>query len=465
MRTRLAGMALALSWAAWAGAVGCGGSSGGTGSGGHGGGGKAGGTAGGTAGSTAGSTGTAGGAAGAAAGSTGTAGGAAGGTAGAAGNADGGAGTGGSTGTAGADAAVDGPAAPFPEVTIPDAIAVPTGATLKFRAHGRGNQVYTCTGTTTAVDAGADAGDAGTTTTYAWVAVPDAKLYDQNNAQIGTHFAGPTWMSTADESDAVGVKDTQSAGATANDIPWLRLKVVSHMGSGVFTDVTWVQRLNTSGGVAPSTACTSANLGTVTPVAYTADYYFYTGGVTTPDGGAPAQWPFATIASIPDTIAAPAGTTLKLRLHGWGDQVYTCTASGGADAGADAGAPTYSWVATPMATLYDDTDTKQGTHSAGPTWTANDTSSIVGMKQFGVNAPTTDAIQWLLLKVTSHAGATGTFSDVTYVQRLNTSKGVAPATGCDSTHVNAVAPVAYSADYYYYTGTPTTDAGTDSTGN
>jgi len=84
------------------------------------------------------------------------------------------------------------------------------------------------------------------------------------------------------------------------------------------------------------------------------------------------------------------------------------------------------------------------------------------MKLTQANAPVSTAIPWLLLKVTSHAGAaTGVFSDVTYVQRLNTSKGVAPAAGCDAAHVNTDQPVSYSADYYYYTGDATPDGGTD----
>jgi hypothetical protein len=467
MRSRIAGLALTLSWAAWAGGVGCGGGSGGTGNAGHGGGGHAGGgTGGGTAGSTAG---TGGGTAGAAAGTGGgTAGGTAGadggmagsmaGTGGAAGTTDGGAGM---DGAAGADAGSD----PFPVVTIPPAIAVPTGATLKFKAHGRGSQVYTCTATDTPVDGGADAGDGGadaSVTTYSWVLkAPDAKLYNQDGAQIGTHFAGPTWMSTVDESDAVGMKTKSSPGTTANDVPWLLLQVVSHMGTGVFTDVTYVQRLNTMGGVAPATGCDSTKVGMDTSVTYSAEYYFYTGGVTAADGGTAAQWPFTAV-TIPDAIATGAGPTLKLKLHGWGDQIYTCTASGGADAGADAGATTYSWVLkAPSATLYDDTDTKQGIHSMGPTWTANDTSAIVGMKLYSATAPAADAIPWLLLKVTSHSGATGLFSDVTYVQRLNTSKGVAPATGCDAAHVNMDTKVGYSADYYFYTGDTATDGGAD----
>ncbi len=377
------------------------------------------------------------------------------GTAGAGGNTDGGAGTG---GAGGGDAGVSDP---FPPVMIPPAIAVPTGATLKFRAHGRGSQVYVCSSMVVPADGGADAGDGGadaSVTTYGWtLKAPDAKLYDQNGVQIGTHFAGPTWMSTVDESDAVG--SAQANVPQTNSIPWLLLKVVSHMGTGVFTDVTYVQRLLTTGGVAPTAGCDATTLGTTMPIAYTADYYFFTGGTTTTDGGTTPQWPFVAV-TIPDAIAAPDGTTLKLKLHGWGDQVYTCTAMGGADAGADAGAATYAWVLkAPDATLYDDTDTKKGTHSAGPTWTSTDTSSIVGAKLMQANSPLSDAIPWLLLKVASHAGATGVFSDVTYVQRLNTTKGAAPATGCDAGHVAAEVSVTYSADYYYYTGDATTDGG------
>jgi hypothetical protein len=452
MRSRIAGLAMTLSSAAWVVAAGCGGSSGGTGAGGHGGGGSGGGTAGSTAGTSGG------------AGTSGVAG-TSGGAGGAAGNNDGGAGTGGAAGAAGGTAGADGGSSdakdPFPTVVIPDALAVPAGAMQKFRAHGVGFQVYTCTGTAAAADAGADAG-----TTYAWtLKAPDAKLLDENDAQIGTHFAGPTWMSTVDESDAVGMKVQQADSPLSDAIPWLLLKVVSHMGTGVFTDVTYVQRVNTTKGKAPATGCDSTTVGTDMPVAYTADYYFYTGGTTTTDGGTAAQWPFVTV-TIPDGVATPTGTTLKLKLHGWGDQIYTCTPSGGADAGADAGATTYAWVLkAPAATLYDDTDTKQGTHSVGPTWTGNDTSSIVGTKLAQVASPLAGAIPWLLLKVASHAGATGTFSDVTYVQRLNTSKGAAPATGCDAAHANMDLPVSYSADYYFYTGDAPADGGTDTTGN
>ena len=73
------------------------------------------------------------------------------------------------------------------------------------------------------------------------------------------------------------------------------------------------------------------------------------------------------------------------------------------------------------------------------------------MKVAGVDAPQAGAIQWLLLRMTSTTGV-GEFSDVTFVQRLNTVGGVALATGCDATTAGTDMPVGYSADYYFLTG-------------
>src|SRR5262249_38617949 len=256
---------------------------------------------------------------------------------------------------------------------------------------------------------------------YSWVLkAPDAKLFDMSNTQVGTHFAGPTWMSS-DGSDVVGSRVAGVDSPMADAIQWLLLKAVSHMGSGVFMDVTYIQRLNTTKGKAPATGCDSTTVGMETRSAYTADYYFYKGGAVTPDGGATPDWPFTTV-TIPAGIATPVGPTLKLKAHAIGVQIYTCTASGGADAGADAGATTYSWVLKgPDAKLYDDNNAEIGTHSIGPMWTHKDGSSVTGAKVNGVDSPLTDAIQWLLLKASAHGATAGTFSDVTYVQRVNTT--------------------------------------------
>ena len=58
-------------------------------------------------------------------------------------------------------------------------------------------------------------------------------------------------------------------------IPWLLLKAATHAGTGAFADVTFIQRLDTVGGVAPSTGCDAAHLGTEVLVPYRSSYFFY----------------------------------------------------------------------------------------------------------------------------------------------------------------------------------------------
>jgi hypothetical protein len=149
---------------------------------------------------------------------------------------------------------------------VPSAIAVPTGAQLVARYHARGSQVYAC-GLTPPGGA-----------TYAWTLKrPDAQLTDDLGVPMGTHTAGPTWTST-DGSAVAGKKIAQADAPNATDVPWLVLGAVSTAGSGVFTDVTFVQRVATSGGKAPAGGCGADNVGAETSVPYTADYYFYRGG-------------------------------------------------------------------------------------------------------------------------------------------------------------------------------------------
>jgi hypothetical protein len=158
-----------------------------------------------------------------------------------------------------------------------------------------------------------------------------------------------------------------------------------------------------------------------------------------------------TPSSVPSALAAPAGATVKVHDHAAGAQIYTCTASA-ADGSADAGATTYAWVLkAPDANLYDSSGAQVGTHGAGPHWSSSDGSVVNGMKVAQVDSPQADAIPWLLLRATSTTG-TGIFSDVTYVQRLDTAGGTAPATGCDWTTVGTDVRSAYTAEYYFYTG-------------
>jgi hypothetical protein len=394
----------------------------------------------GTGGATGGGSGTGGtpatgGAAGGASG--GTAGASTGGTAGIGTGGTAGAGTGGTagTGTGGSGGGGVGGAALW--LTLPDvppSLAVPAGATLVIHDHGIGTQIYTCTPSGGA-DAGADAG----AITYAWVLkAPDAKLYDSTNTQVGTHGAGPEWTSTVDGSVVNGTKVLQANAPVTGAIPWLLLRASSTSGTGVFTNITYIQRVNTVGGVAPATGCGASTSGTQTSVAYSADYYFYTGGGV-------AAW-LVPPGNLPSAIAVPTGNKLAIHDRGIGNQVYTCTQTGGGDAGA----VSYGWVLKgPDAILYNATFAQVGTHGVGPEWTSTDGSVVNGTKLGQASGATTTAVAWLLLKASSTTG-TGVFTNVTYVQRLNTVGGAAPATGCSAGTVSTETSVAYSADYYFF---------------
>jgi hypothetical protein len=144
------------------------------------------------------------------------------------------------------------------------------------------------------------------------------------------------------------------------------------------------------------------------------------------------------VTTIPAAIQVPAGAKLAHKFHATGAQVYACAA-----------AP-FAWtLKRPDAILVDGTGAKAGSHGAGPTWTAKDGSAVVGQKVAQADAPTPGAVPWLLLRATSTSG-TGVFAAVTYVQRVNTRGGKAPATGCDAKTVGNEARVDYSADYLFF---------------
>jgi hypothetical protein len=67
----------------------------------------------------------------------------------------------------------------------------------------------------------------------------------------------------------------RAPGASANDIPLLKLDVAARRGNGQLAGVTTIQRINTKGGVAGG-ECSS--YGALLSVPYTADYAFYRKG-------------------------------------------------------------------------------------------------------------------------------------------------------------------------------------------
>jgi hypothetical protein len=109
-------------------------------------------------------------------------------------------------------------------------------------------------------------------TSWTFVA-PSANLYADGgfHGAVGTHYAGPTWESNSG-SRVVGSRvDGCTPDPTA--IPWLVLERVTTDGPGIFNGVTHIQRVNTTGGLAPTVPGTT--VGEERRVPYTAEYYFY----------------------------------------------------------------------------------------------------------------------------------------------------------------------------------------------
>jgi len=84
-----------------------------------------------------------------------------------------------------------------------------------------------------------------------------------------------------------------------------------------------------------------------------------------------------------------------------------------------------------------------------PTWESNNSGKVVASRLEGCT-PDPTAIPWLLLQKVSTEGP-GIFDRVTYIQRVNTSGGLAPS---DPGHfVGEQVEVPYAAQYYFYRAT------------
>ena len=122
--------------------------------------------------------------------------------------------------------------APAAETPLPDAIAAP-GETVMLAVHAEGAQVYDC--------------KAAPDGKLAWAFREPIATLTSDGKTVGRHYAGPNWEHI--DGSVVTAKAAGSApGATPNDIPCLKLNVVSSRGRGILTGVPTVQRLNPSGG-------------------------------------------------------------------------------------------------------------------------------------------------------------------------------------------------------------------------
>ena len=164
---------------------------------------------------------------------------------------------------------------------VPVNIAVGAGYEPFLIGHATGTQNYVC------VPQGGG---------YAFVLfTPEATLFSKTGRQLTTHFFAPNpdengtiraaWQHSRDTSSVWGQvrpgnASSDPAYVAPGAIPWLLVTVVGAEegpgGGEALMDAKFIHRVNTAGGVAPSTGCTSAgDVGRSAYVPYTTDYIFY----------------------------------------------------------------------------------------------------------------------------------------------------------------------------------------------
>src|SRR5262245_29746653 len=183
------------------------------------------------------------------------------------------------------------------------------------------------------------------------------------------------------------------------------------------------------------------------------------------------------VGKVPENIKVPEGNHAFLEGHGVGTQNYICAPSASSATGV-----AYT-LFTPQATLFNDDSKQLITHFFSPspretntntaviapgairvTWQHRDTSIVfgrvrpadptipgdIGDASTDPNFVDKDAVAWLKVTATAtQAGPTGgdTLKKTTFIQRVNTSGGLAPSTGCSApTDVGHPAFVPYKAD-------------------
>ena len=173
---------------------------------------------------------------------------------------------------------------------VPGNIQVPAGNKLFLVGHAVGTQNYVCV-------------PSGTSVRFV-LFTPQATLFDEAGEQLTTHYFGPNpaepnmdpkvtsaytiraaWQDSKDSSTVWGKVNPGNSSSDPSyvepgAIPWLLVTIAGRQdgpsGGDRLSVTTFIQRLNTRGGLAPSTGCTSlGDLGNTAFVPYTTDYYFY----------------------------------------------------------------------------------------------------------------------------------------------------------------------------------------------
>ena len=151
----------------------------------------------------------------------------------------------------------------FSQAALPEAVKVPAGHSVKLETAGVGEITYECRTKKDMVGQ------------FEWVFVgPDAALNDRSGKRIGKYYGPPATWEAMDGSKVTGAQLAVSP-VSAGSIPIQLVKANPAMGAGAMQGVTYIQRVATQGGVAPSIACVASSMGQKQIVKYQADYIFW----------------------------------------------------------------------------------------------------------------------------------------------------------------------------------------------
>lgn len=144
---------------------------------------------------------------------------------------------------------------------------------------------------------------------------------------------------------------------------------------------------------------------------------------------------------VPTDIKVEAGNRVHFHAYAVGYQVYVAT---------ETSPGVLKWLLkAPDAVLFDNDGNVVGIHYGGPTWETQSGSFVKAARVNGVTVDPT-AIPWLLLKATI-TGGPGVLDGTTFIHRVNTVGGLAPASAAGS-QVGDELRIPYTAEYYFYRG-------------
>jgi hypothetical protein len=146
--------------------------------------------------------------------------------------------------------------------------------------------------------------------------------------------------------------------------------------------------------------------------------------------------------ALPATVQVPAGHQVALQTVGVGKIAYECKAKKDMSG--------HEWVfGGPDAVLNDRGGMQVGTYVGPPaTWASRDGSAVTAT-QVAVAPAGAGNIPYQLVKANPATGS-GAMQGISYIQRVATQGGVAPASMCDASNTGSKQWVPYQADYIFW---------------